>query len=206
MLTRNRGFTLTEALTVLAIIVLLSSLVFALTAPMRERARQSRCMSNLRQIGLALQTYRQDSDAMDPLQGGLPLPSHRLGLPDGLWTQRLQLPRTVWFCPSRWCDPYYSSTRERYASSYMFLALSDREVDALNQDSDTHERYRPTGEILADDPNFPIIVCVYHDRYRHRTGEERSEFHRKGRVLGLTLFGDVRWYNYAELKQLRYYR
>lgn len=206
MLTRNRGFALSEALTALAIIVLLSSLVFALTAPMRERARQSRCMSNLRQIGLALQTYRQDWDAMDPIQSGLPMPSHRLGLPDGQWTLRLQLPRAVWFCPSRWCDPYYDSTYERHASSYMFLALSDREVNALNHDSETRERYRPIGEILAEDPSFPLIVCVHHDRYRHTTSAERAEFHNKGRVLGLTLFGYVQWYNYAELKQRRYYR
>lgn len=203
----NRGFTLNETLLVISICMLLSAIIFAATAPLRERARQVQCMSNLKQIGIALQAYRQDWEATDPIQNGLPLPYHRLGLPPGhMWTKALNVPRSTWFCPSRWCDPYYDLDNERHASSYMFLALSDKEVESLNQDRDTLAAYRPLGEILSEDPSFPILVCVYHDRHRHTVGAGRRGFLVEGRVLGLTLFGEVKWYNYAALQKQRHYQ
>ncbi|GIV09441.1 MAG: hypothetical protein KatS3mg019_1532 [Fimbriimonadales bacterium] len=204
MIRRAAGYTLLEVCAVLSIAALLVAIVFAVSAPLRERARQSRCIHNLKQIGAALQMYRQDWDGIDPIGNGLPLPYHRLGLPEGsLWTKALPLPRSVWFCPSRWCDPYYEASYERHASSYMFLALSDREVDNLNRDPDTLATYRPLGEILAENPNFPLLVCVFHDRYRQTVSEERLKFHTEGRVLGLSLWGEVRWYEYKSLWSLR---
>lgn len=205
MARRIWGYTLAETLTVISILVLLAAIVFAITAPVRERARQTQCISNLKQIGVALQMYRQDWGGIEPVPNGLPLPYHRLGLPEGhMWTKALQLPRSVWFCPSRWCDPYYKHTYERHASSYLFLALSDQEVESLNRDRDTFAAYRPFGEILSEDPSFPLIVCAYHDRYRHAIGSDRRAFQSKGRVLGLSLQGDVRWYDYATLKKRRH--
>lgn len=204
MIRRAAGYTLLEVCAVLSIAALLVAIVFAVSAPLRERARQSRCIHNLKQIGTALQMYRQDWDGVDPIGNGLPLPYHRMGLPEGMWTKALQLPRSAWFCPSRWCDPYYKPSYERHASSYMFLALSDREVDNLNRAPDTFATYRPLGEILAENPNFPLLVCVFHDRYRQTVGEERLKFHTEGRVLGLSLWGEVRWYEYASLRRQRF--
>lgn len=203
----DRGFTVNETLVVVAICALLSAIIFAATAPVRERARQAQCTNNLRQIGVALQVYRQDWEGTDPIQNGLPLPYHRLGLPEGhMWVKALNLPRSTWFCPSRWCDPFYDPDMDRQlASSYMFLALSDSETERLNRDSDTYDAYRPLGEILSEDPSFPILVCVYHDRHTHAVGPRRLGFSREGRVLGLTLLGEVRWYNYADIQRKRHY-
>jgi prepilin-type N-terminal cleavage/methylation domain-containing protein len=61
---RRKGFTLIELLVVIAIIAILAAILFPVFAQAREKARQSQCLSNTRQIALALMTYAQDYDEM----------------------------------------------------------------------------------------------------------------------------------------------
>jgi prepilin-type N-terminal cleavage/methylation domain-containing protein/prepilin-type processing-associated H-X9-DG protein len=58
----SRGFTLIELLVVIAIIAILAAILFPVFARAREKARQSTCQSNLKQIGLSLKMYAQDYD------------------------------------------------------------------------------------------------------------------------------------------------
>jgi prepilin-type N-terminal cleavage/methylation domain-containing protein/prepilin-type processing-associated H-X9-DG protein len=62
----RRGFTLIELLVVIAIIAVLAGLLFPVFAQTREKARQTTCLSNLRQIGMALGMYVQDHDESFP--------------------------------------------------------------------------------------------------------------------------------------------
>lgn len=59
---RRRGFTLVELLTVIAIITVLISLLLPVLSRARQAATQVRCLSNLRQVGLALRSYAAAND------------------------------------------------------------------------------------------------------------------------------------------------
>lgn len=56
------GFTLIELLVVIAIIAILAAILFPVFARAREKARQSACQSNLKQLGVACMMYFQDYD------------------------------------------------------------------------------------------------------------------------------------------------
>jgi len=62
MKTTKKGFTLIKLLVVIAIIAILAAILFPVFAQAREKARQSTCASNLKQIGLATLQYIQDND------------------------------------------------------------------------------------------------------------------------------------------------
>jgi prepilin-type N-terminal cleavage/methylation domain-containing protein/prepilin-type processing-associated H-X9-DG protein len=59
---KRSGFTLIELLVVIAIIALLAAILFPVFAQVRDKARQTTCLSNEKQIGAAAQMYLQDYD------------------------------------------------------------------------------------------------------------------------------------------------
>jgi prepilin-type N-terminal cleavage/methylation domain-containing protein len=63
---RRPAFTLIELLVVIAIIAILAAILFPVFAQAREKARQTACLSNLKQIGVALTMYQSDYDTMYP--------------------------------------------------------------------------------------------------------------------------------------------
>ncbi|BDI33921.1 hypothetical protein CCAX7_59720 [Capsulimonas corticalis] len=63
---RTFGFTLIELLVVISVIAILAGLLFPAFVKAREKARQMACMSNMRQLGIAVMQYVQDSDEEMP--------------------------------------------------------------------------------------------------------------------------------------------
>jgi prepilin-type N-terminal cleavage/methylation domain-containing protein/prepilin-type processing-associated H-X9-DG protein len=65
---RRNGFTLIELLVVIAIIAILAAILFPVFARAREQARKSACLSNTKQIALAVSMYAQDYDEILPMR------------------------------------------------------------------------------------------------------------------------------------------
>jgi prepilin-type N-terminal cleavage/methylation domain-containing protein/prepilin-type processing-associated H-X9-DG protein len=106
----RRGFTLIELLVVIAIIAILAAILFPVFAQAREKARQSTCLSNLRQVGLATQMYMQDYDEAVPWSCLGRIWSVREKVlyknvrPDDIYAVELMTPYAkndqIWYCPS----------------------------------------------------------------------------------------------------------
>ena len=120
---RRKGFTLIELLVVLAIISLLASILLPLFATVRDKARQSACSSNMKQIGLGLLQYLQDYDEHYPC--GLVVNPTTNPFGGTGWAGQL-MPYVknsqIFTCPS---DPYVPPDGRDTAMSYAYnLALT----------------------------------------------------------------------------------
>ena len=95
---RRTGFTLIELLVVIAIIAILAAILFPVFARAREKARQTSCLSNVKQIMVSVHMYAQDYDEV------LPIASHwSTAAGTVVWDQSLQpyaANQQIFICPS----------------------------------------------------------------------------------------------------------
>jgi len=110
----RKGFTLIELLVVIAIIAILAAILFPVFAKVREKARQTACLSNEKQIGLGLMQYVQDYDETMP--EGIVLPSGGSGWIDWVAAMYPYVKGTgVFQCPD---DPTTAASSSSMVQSY----------------------------------------------------------------------------------------
>ena len=107
-LSRRNGFSLVELLTVIAIIAILAAIIFPVMSLVKDRARQNQCMSNIKQIGMALGLFKTDNRSYPaalvpavqvPAGGGLPA-VRQAKSSAGLYPEYLKGGFSIFHCPT----------------------------------------------------------------------------------------------------------
>jgi prepilin-type N-terminal cleavage/methylation domain-containing protein len=135
---KRRGFTLIELLVVVAIIALLISILVPALSAARARAKASVCMSNLRQVGLALRNYADDHAGQIPRGAAIPAP---FVVPDNVATNLIYCSNTKSMCG-------LGMLLERYARNVHILYCpadgnldEQEELPKINTDEDAYGSY-----------------------------------------------------------------
>jgi prepilin-type N-terminal cleavage/methylation domain-containing protein/prepilin-type processing-associated H-X9-DG protein len=139
---KRKAFTLIELLVVVAIIAILSAILFPVFARVKQSANRSVCQSNLKQIGLSIHQYTQDFDDKLPsymITNSSPLPD---GNPSGgFWywddiTFSYHKNRKLFFCPNG--VDKINRHGSNYGVNYLVIAIPNRALYQISNISKTY--------------------------------------------------------------------
>lgn len=142
---RKRGFTLIELLVVIGIIAVLAGIIFPVFINAKDKARQTACMSNVRQMAMALAMYVSDNEAY---------PGHYYRTPNNIrvrWFNAIQpyhLAYDLFRCPS--VTDWEVGRNLAYGYNYQYLGNARPSQEGGNM---------PVHEADLITPSLTIAVC-----------------------------------------------
>lgn len=134
------AFTLIELLVVIGIIAILAALLLPVIAKSKESGKSTACLSNLRQVGIALQLYAQDHENKLPvmydalLSTNSPSPSNSLTM-DNVLSNYLGNVRVL-LCPSD--KQWFTATGSSYAWNTLVNGQDADHLNVFSMDFDPH--------------------------------------------------------------------
>lgn len=176
---RKDGFTLVELLVVIAIIAVLTAILFPVFAAARAMARRTVCLSQLRQIGMALQMYKQDYEEFPPHLSDIN-------------ASYVKEPR-VFLCPSDLLDGKHAGNLRLEGALFMPSGVSYDYIPRWQKAVDLGW-WKPApsyGHGKWDDLT-PIADCQWHWAGRFNPNLDENEKGARGWVLMLTAGASVR--------------
>jgi prepilin-type N-terminal cleavage/methylation domain-containing protein/prepilin-type processing-associated H-X9-DG protein len=149
----RRGFTLIELLVVIAIIAILAAILFPVFAKAREKARQSSCLNNQRQIAVAILMYAQDHDEM---------------LPDAsnVWPE-INVDRNILVCPTKGKKVANAYIYSADCSSVSLGELADPAAELLTADGQ-HAASAASGITAATYDNVGYTLDDFDARHSNK--------------------------------------
>lgn len=160
MCVAKKGLTIVELLVVIAILTVLAGIIFGIVGQPNESARKTACLSNLRQMRVALLLYESDSGGAREAYGPLPFyppASGYLALRDNYIKDG-----EVLFCPTM-----PKGDRGKLGTTM----LNFLDIDLLTSDGPAALQFRE--QYQRHNGLMPAVFCPVHDDYIHRN-EERA--------------------------------
>lgn len=196
---RCPAFTLIELLVVISIVALLTAILLPVFFSVRGKARQTVCISNLRQIGLAISMYAQDADDLYPYGND---PSDRDTDPN-IWRstpyaaiaptldplQKIMVPYTqnpeIWHCPSD--------------SGYTELDISEYAGNGIPLDATptAYQKYQTSYLYRTE-------IALLHTSYGSLVAYDRSGTAHEGAEVNVLMDGNGSWHGGYLVSQKRY--
>ncbi len=177
----RKSFTLIELLVVIAIIAILASMLLPALSKARAAAQASKCVSNFKQLGLALALFTHNNDEKMPVGSGFGAPyytvfSYQLAPELGIkpdWNPSLETTATVFECPvygpkyGRYCAPSHATYLSLGLTVCDNQPLSDIAVGSIKNPSNTwtmSEMYYSAGPWMLINHNSIRGVAPVHNR------------------------------------------